>query len=305
MKRKLYQIIAIPIGTTGKTKTFIVRTSRIRVLIYILVGLFLIFSGITAHYIYIMSNIKGSIGVNIDPNYVNNIIPNQKRIDSLENRLFELEEYVDRIEDLSSRIKIIADISDPHKSLINYGLLLNKKRQDTNIPSDKMELAELKLALFHKEAIQYQKELSAFKDTLIKKKGFLSSIPSLWPVKGSLSGGFGFSEDSATGKTKMHTGIDISTSTGSSVISPSDGIIEFCDVYGGYGNLIVVNHGNNIKTWHGHLNNFRVKLNDKIRRGQIIGTVGMTGRTTGPHLHYEIRIYGIPVNPLKYILEDL
>lgn len=128
-----------------------------------------------------------------------------------------------------------------------------------------------------------------------------NSAPNLWPVEGPITGSFGERIDPFNGEGAFHCGVDISAIYGQAVIAPADGIIAFADFMSGYGRAVVINHGHGISTRYGHLSNFAVVPGQSIRRGDTIGYVGLSGRTTAPHLHYEVRINDTPVNPHKYL----
>ncbi len=128
-----------------------------------------------------------------------------------------------------------------------------------------------------------------------------SSAPNLWPVEGQVTGSFGERIDPFNGEGAFHSGIDISASIGSPVIAPADGLVTFADFQSGYGRAITIDHGHGITTRYGHLSNFAVTAGQYIQRGDTIGYVGLSGRSTGPHLHYEVRINDVPVNPYKYL----
>jgi murein DD-endopeptidase MepM/ murein hydrolase activator NlpD len=128
-----------------------------------------------------------------------------------------------------------------------------------------------------------------------------NSAPNLWPVEGSVTGSFGERIDPFNGEGAFHSGIDIASSYGQAVIAPADGIVLFADFMGGYGRAIMINHGHGITTRYGHLSNFAVAAGQHVQRGDVIGYVGLSGRSTGPHLHYEVRINDTPVNPHKYL----
>ena len=130
-----------------------------------------------------------------------------------------------------------------------------------------------------------------------------NTVPSLWPVRGRLTEGFGQRLDPFSGEGVFHSGVDISTAYGTRVESPSDGIVLQAGVQSGYGNQIVLDHGFGMMTKYGHLSKINVVVGQEVKRGQIIGAVGMTGRTTGPHLHYEVIVNETPVNPMKYLHE--
>ena len=128
-----------------------------------------------------------------------------------------------------------------------------------------------------------------------------NSAPNLWPVEGAITGSFGERIDPFNGEGAFHSGVDIASSYGQPVIAPADGVVVFADLLGGYGRAIVMDHGHGITTRYGHLANFAVASGHHVHRGDTIGYVGLSGRSTGPHLHYEVRINDTPVNPHKYL----
>jgi murein DD-endopeptidase MepM/ murein hydrolase activator NlpD len=128
-----------------------------------------------------------------------------------------------------------------------------------------------------------------------------NSAPNLWPVEGQITGSFGERIDPFNGEGAFHSGVDISVPVGSTVIAPADGTVIFADFLGGYGRAVVLDHGHGITTRYGHLASFAVAAGQFIHRGDTIGYVGLSGRSTGPHLHYEVRINDTPVNPHKYL----
>jgi murein DD-endopeptidase MepM/ murein hydrolase activator NlpD len=128
-----------------------------------------------------------------------------------------------------------------------------------------------------------------------------NSAPNLWPVEGPVTGSFGERIDPFNGEGAFHSGVDISASYGQSVIAPADGVVMLADFMGGYGRAIVLDHGHGITTRYGHLANFAVASGQYVHRGDTIGYIGLSGRSTGPHLHYEVRINDTPVNPRKYL----
>ena len=128
-----------------------------------------------------------------------------------------------------------------------------------------------------------------------------SAMPTLWPVEGQVTGSFGERIDPFNGEGAFHTGVDISAEVGETVIAPADGEVSFADFMGGYGRVVLLEHGNGVSTRYGHLSGFAVTAGQRIHRGDVIGYVGSSGRSTGPHLHYEVRIGNTPVNPYKYL----
>ncbi|HEY1339058.1 MAG TPA: M23 family metallopeptidase [Bryobacteraceae bacterium] len=130
----------------------------------------------------------------------------------------------------------------------------------------------------------------------------LNAKPSSWPVDGRLMGGFGTRQDPfAAEESEFHTGVDISAPTGTPVRATADGVVLYSDFRSGYGRLIVVDHGGGIETYYAHLSRSYVQPGQEVRRGDLVGLVGATGRVTAPHLHYEVRKGGVPTNPYLYL----
>jgi murein DD-endopeptidase MepM/ murein hydrolase activator NlpD len=129
------------------------------------------------------------------------------------------------------------------------------------------------------------------------------SVPNLWPVDGRLIGSFGPRQDPFSGEgQEIHKGVDISGEIGTPVHVTADGIVRFADMFSGYGRLVVVDHGGGIETWYGHLSKFYVHTGEEVRRAELIGLVGVSGRVTAPHLHYEVHVNGRPMNPYHYLV---
>jgi murein DD-endopeptidase MepM/ murein hydrolase activator NlpD len=128
-----------------------------------------------------------------------------------------------------------------------------------------------------------------------------STAPMLWPVIGPITGSFGERVDPFNGEGAFHSGVDISSHYGEQVLAPADGVVTYADFYNGYGRMIQIEHGGGIETRYGHLSGFAVTDGQTVHKGQVIGYVGLSGRSTGPHLHYEVRIHDTPVNPHKFL----
>jgi murein DD-endopeptidase MepM/ murein hydrolase activator NlpD len=149
---------------------------------------------------------------------------------------------------------------------------------------------------------QINKDLSVLEQKFVAQSQLLSSTPSIAPVRGILTDGFGGRSDPFTGEQGTHSAIDISSAVGQAVRAPADGIVVKSEWANGYGNVIYLSHGYGFSTRYGHLSSFAVRPGQRVKRGDIIGYVGSTGRSTGPHLHYEVRLNNNAVNPLEYIL---
>lgn len=175
------------------------------------------------------------------------------------------------------------------------------------LPLHRQELAARKMQDFlsrlsesvRLEEVRQQDLLRALREN----RDALASMPSIWPVVGFISSNFGGRSSPFGGGGQFHKGLDISNRMGTPVLAPAQGAVILAARDGAYGNSVEINHGGGIVTKYGHMQRWAVQPGQWVKRGEIIGYIGMSGRTTGPHLHYEVRLNGVPVNPMRYILE--
>jgi murein DD-endopeptidase MepM/ murein hydrolase activator NlpD len=159
--------------------------------------------------------------------------------------------------------------------------------------------------------VAMEKNLNALADRSAQLEEFyrdqsvlLSSTPSIWPVRGYLSASFGNRIDPFTGQKDFHAGIDISTPIGTHIQAPAAGVVISAGKQGAYGNALVIDHGYGVVTRYGHMEGFAAKPGQRVRRGDLLGYVGNTGRSTGPHLHYEVWVRDQAQNPIHFILDE-
>jgi murein DD-endopeptidase MepM/ murein hydrolase activator NlpD len=136
------------------------------------------------------------------------------------------------------------------------------------------------------------------------KLAYWASVPSIWPVRGWVTSEFGVRRSPRGIGTRFHEGIDIAASTGTPIYASGDGVVTFAGYKPGLGKTVIIDHGFGLTTVYGHNSQLYVKDGDRVKRGVNISAVGRTGRSTGPHLHYQIEVDGIPVDPMRYIIEN-
>jgi murein DD-endopeptidase MepM/ murein hydrolase activator NlpD len=157
------------------------------------------------------------------------------------------------------------------------------------------------LAVLSSNVHESGEDLRALGRFMERKRQMLLSLPIRWPVHGPLNSRFGMRPSPWTGEPEFHHGIDISASRGTAVHAPASGTVFFAGNGGEYGNTVILEHGHDLRSLYGHLQEIRVKPGEHVERGQIIALTGNTGRTSGPHLHYEIQIHGQAVNPRQFL----
>jgi murein DD-endopeptidase MepM/ murein hydrolase activator NlpD len=160
---------------------------------------------------------------------------------------------------------------------------------------------------FHESLSEYNFLQTASFSTIYRtypKQWQVNVRPSLWPVEGRLMSAFGGRTDPFSGEGTIHTGVDLSATMGTPVRAAADGIVVFASWMSGYGRLLILDHGHGVQTYYGHLSRFDVVPGEEVRRGDTVARSGASGRVTSPHLHYEVRLGGTPVNPYPFLAKS-
>jgi murein DD-endopeptidase MepM/ murein hydrolase activator NlpD len=200
------------------------------------------------------------------------------------------------LNDLSSRVEAVEDTS---RKLAEKSGVVNDQSVLPGTGGPALPLDGDSLAALEGKMNLIERNMKAYEDVL-RERGY---TPSIWPVVGKLESGFGGRRNPFGGSSyEFHSGQDIDAQTGDPVVAGASGTVTFTGWQNGYGQLVVIDHGGGLTTRYGHLSHIDINQGETVQRGQFIGRVGSTGRSTGPHLHYEIRINDEPVNPLQYLL---
>jgi len=221
------------------------------------------------------------------------------RIESENNRLREENER-QRLElnELNNRVEAVEDTS---RRLAEKSGVVQEEIRQPGTGGPALPLDPDSIATLEQKTRRLELEFRAHEASL-KLKGY---VPSIWPVDGKLESGFGGRRNPFGGSGfEFHSGQDIEAPFGASIVAAATGTVAFVGWQNGYGQLVVIDHGGGLTTRYGHLSHIDVQQGQVVSRGEFIGKVGSTGRSTGPHLHYEIRINDEPVNPLQYLLSS-
>ncbi len=224
-----------------------------------------------------------------------------ERIERVNHKMGELNEF-DR------KLKIMTNLEENAEQgpFIGVGgsepLLLASATYMNEPVKDMVRSMHQSLDLLNEEIITGDQVKHKLFQYLEDQKVLLASTPSIWPTKGWLSSRFGYRISPFTERKEMHKGIDISSRLGTPVIAPADGVVISSGRNGSFGKMVSIRHGNGFLTKYAHLQKILVKKGQAVKRGEKIGLVGKTGRSTGPHLHYEVHLKGVPLNPLRYIV---
>lgn len=231
----------------------------------------------------------------------------KEQINLLAAKIGDFKKKMADIKQFDKKIRIMTNIDNGRKN----GQFLGMGGPVTTENMMESKIAETERALIdniHKNMDQLLEEANYQEDSfkellefLKKQKSVLASTPSIWPVMGWVTSEFGYRISPFTGKREFHRGIDIATKMGEEVLAPAAGVIAKRSYQADMGNMLLIDHGNGISTCYGHLSSIAAKKGSKVARGDVLGQVGSSGRSTGPHLHYGIRVNDVYVNPKKYL----
>ncbi len=227
------------------------------------------------------------------------------QIASMAGKLQGLQADIERVQNFDTKLRVMMGLQKDPQDISNDGVSASSGA--TPLPLYRQELLSRRIHNLldqlttdtRLEELNQQELMHLLRANM----ALLASTPSIWPANGHLSSGFGPRIAPFGGRADFHKGLDIANSNGTPVRAPAKGTVASAGWDGAYGNCITINHGNNLSTRYAHLQEIKVKEGQSVGRGDVIGSIGSTGRSTGPHLHYEVRVGGVCVNPLRYILE--
>ncbi|MDP2273586.1 MAG: M23 family metallopeptidase [Archangium sp.] len=298
-----FTLIVVP-DRHAEVKRFHLRKLWIYQLLGAVAVLILIGLGFTGHYFSVVSEARENPALR-DEN-----LKLKSELAVIREQLQHVGQTLERVERFDQKLRAITLLSDPQRNLAmgpteqqplaaagDNQFVRSKDNEGPQVLAQKLE----KLSA---EATRQEQSLQELQAYFQDQKSLLASVPSVWPTRGWVTSDFGSRLDPYTSERVMHAGLDIAGPHGKEIVSPSDGTVVFAGLEGGYGNVVVLDHGYGIKTRYGHLSFIKVKSGERVKRGDIIAAMGNTGRSTGPHLHYEVRVNGIAQNPRKFILDE-
>lgn len=218
---------------------------------------------------------------------------------TLENVVTQTNAKLDSLQSLAAEVALTYGFGEPRRPQLPETVLRLAAQSNSNLASSyQASLYAFRLM----KAAAANAPIDPLVRSLVSDPRFdRSTVPSIWPVRGQVTAGFGQRMDPMSGEGAFHSGIDISVASGTKVEAAADGIVFAAGPDSGYGNSVLIDHGYGIATQYSHLSGISVVVGQEVRRGQAIGAVGMTGKATGPHLHYEVHVSETPVNPFRYL----
>jgi murein DD-endopeptidase MepM/ murein hydrolase activator NlpD len=243
----------------------------------------------------------------------------QTQLRVVEDELARVDATLQRIDQFAEKVRRITRVHDPERSIalgplspradatakVMYASGERIEYED-ELPDSQLavRLLESKVDSVRGHSLEQERNMQELHALFIHDAARQSGTPSIRPVNSKLvNSRFGVRTDPETGREVMHKGVDFAADHGSPVTAPGDGMVVFAASHGEYGKVVVLDHGFGLQTHFAHLSEFSVDVGDTVQRGDRIGAVGNTGRTTGVHLHYEVRLHGIPQDPEHYLLD--
>jgi hypothetical protein len=226
----------------------------------------------------------------------------KEQIDLLVGKIDELDKKMADLQRFDKKIRIMTNLDtgpDNDQTLGVGGPI----PEENNTGSQEILIGNIRenIDKLLEDATSREKSFKELLEFLGKQKSILASTPSVWPVMGWVTSKFGYRISAFTGKREFHRGIDIAAKVGKEVVTTADGIVVGVHKKPGMGNMTKIDHRNGITTSYGHLMKVAVKKGKRVKRGDVIGYIGNSGRSTGPHLHYSVSLNGVPVNPGRYL----
>jgi len=260
--------------------------------------------GLTVSNVWLLQSWLESRNLGEDLGNAQRVLEDQRRqLVNLAERLTAVSQDLVRVQGFDAKLRMMMNMEkDPDEVGEGPGDFSR-----TYLPLHRQELAARKMQDFlsrlsesvRLEEVRQQDLLRILREN----RDTLSSLPSIWPATGFVTSSFGMRSSPFGGGVRLHKGLDISNRTGTPIVATAQGEVILAARDGAYGLCVEINHGGGIVSKYAHLNKMTVEPGQWVKRGQVIGHMGSTGRSTGPHLHYEVRLNGVPVNPMRYILE--
>jgi len=282
-------------------------TRKLQLRGWMLLGIGLLLVGLLAGNILLLSGVTSSGSLERSLNLTEKSANEQKsQLLNLSQKLVTLQKDVTRIRDFDSKLRVMINLEHENTMSVSSRGGPGQDVAKGYLPVYRQELLARKMNEFLRQLSVEARMEEVRQQEIIQRlranRDVLEATPSVWPTGGWVTSGFGWRVSPFTGKREFHKGLDIAGPSGTPIYAPSRGVVAFVERDPAYGLVVNLTHGPGLVTSYAHLSRVAVKVGQVVQRGEVVAYIGDTGRSTGPHLHYEVRISGIPVNPMRYIL---
>ena len=227
----------------------------------------------------------------------------RENLDAMAQRVGEMQAKLIRLEAMSERVSGLAGVKPEELEQIKPATTTAGGKGGPFVPASSPSLDQLKgwVGALDEQADQNADLYTMIESRLLETRLQSLMVPNSRPVNGPIGSGFGFRQDPFTGRAALHTGLDFPADTGTPIHAAAGGVVLFSEAHPQYGNVVEVDHGRGLVTRYAHSSKVLVHAGDIVKRGQLIALVGTSGRSTGPHLHFEVLVDGVPQNPAKFL----
>lgn len=301
-KKKEYFTVMIVPGPNSRVRTLSISKSLIRTIFYSFFGVVFL----SLYLVYEYNDVKDKVWELQSTR--EELMQQKAQVQNFALNLLDYKRQMFLLRDLDTKLRRAVSLGPRDKAQQVLGIggpdelglqnltALGEKRQAEALKEMTEELSQLKGAASRQEA-SLQMLIEYFED----KRSLYASTPSIWPVRGWVTSRYGSRISPFSGIQKLHEGLDIAAQTGTPVVASADGVVIKAAFSTGYGNMVELSHGYGIRTLYAHNSRLNVKAGQRVHRGDVIAYAGDSGSSTGPHLHYEVKVNGLPVNPVKYL----
>jgi murein DD-endopeptidase MepM/ murein hydrolase activator NlpD len=289
MNNKFYTLLITP-GAHGKVRKFQLPFYVVPVVLALSIVGIVMLAGLATSYARMLIKVSNYNTVRSEREAL------KQQFHTLENKVSRANVKLNSLQTLAAEVAVTYGFGNGRRQQIAPDLL-NLARQSSTADGDPSLYALNEMKTVSLNSVSGRFSPSTFPGMIDDP----NAIPSIWPVHGTLTAGFGQRMDPFSGEGAFHPGVDIADAMGTDVVATGDGLVIEAEPDAGYGRSILIDHGDGITTRYAHLGRIFVVVGEQVKQGEIIGAIGMSGRTTGPHLHYEVRIHGTPVNPGRFL----
>jgi murein DD-endopeptidase MepM/ murein hydrolase activator NlpD len=300
--------VLITHGSLARTRALQFKRWQIVVVAVLLAALCMLLSGATYHFVFLKASREGwPLVSQFGQLVVNSEITERDRflrenLDAMAQKVGEMQAKLVKLEAMGERVSGLAGMKAEDVKLLK-GASTAAGRGGPYIPLEKPSLEQLhQLVSGLDEATDINTDLfTLIESRLLESRLQALMVPSSPPVQGPVGSGFGFRSDPFTGRAALHTGLDFPADTGSPIHAAAGGLVLVSEWHPAYGQVLEIDHGNGLLTRYAHCSEVLVAAGALVKRGQLVAKVGTTGRSTGPHLHFEVRVDGVPQDPARFL----
>jgi len=302
--------ILITHGSLARTRVLSFNRRQLAAALALLVVLLMLLSGTIYHAVFLKAAREGwpvvsqIVKLVVRDEFAQRDRFMRENLDAMAQKVGEMQAKLIKLEAMSERVSGLAGLKSeelrhpPAQAPAKAG-----GQGGPFVPAGRLSMAELdrRVASLDEAADQEADVLTLIESRLFERRLASLMIPNSAPLNGPVGSGFGFRSDPFTGRAALHTGLDFPAEPGTTILAAAGGVVRSTDFHPAYGNLLEIDHGNGLSTRYAHTSKILVKAGDLVRRGQRVAEVGTTGRSTGPHLHFEVLVEGVQQDPAKFL----